>query len=64
MAVQDSCRHYQRRSTVGGDAFERCRLDAAAQDPSFDCPDGCIFFELRGVERAGWVKDPRDGEGR
>lgn len=62
--MQERCRHYLRRSTVGGDAFERCRLEVSITEPRFDCPEGCIFFEERRVSGPGWVDDPRRGEGR
>lgn len=56
MAVRDDCRHYFRRSTAGGDGFERCRLEVNENDP-FACPEGCLFFEAR-VMGAGWTVDP------
>jgi len=64
MAVQEGCRHYLRRSTVGGDAFERCRLEAGETVPCFACPEGCLFFEERRVRGPGWVEDPNRGQGR
>lgn len=64
MAVRTDCRHYLRRSTVGGDAFERCRLEVAETEPRFACPDGCLFHEERVLGQAGWTPDPAEGEGR
>jgi hypothetical protein len=64
MAVQEGCRHYLRRSTVAGDAFERCRLEAGETEPRFACPEGCLFFEERTVKGPGWVQDPDRGQGR
>jgi hypothetical protein len=58
MAVRDDCRHYVRRSTAGGEAIERCRLEANESDP-FACPEGCLFFEPRKVSDAGWHQESR-----
>jgi hypothetical protein len=58
MGVRDDCRHYVRRSTAGGEAIERCRLDANEANP-FACPDGCLFFEPRKVSDAGWQQESR-----
>jgi hypothetical protein len=41
------------RSTNAGDKIQRCRLDANLSDP-FACPDGCLFYERRGISAAGW----------
>jgi hypothetical protein len=62
MSVRQDCRHYLRRSTSGGDGFERCRLEVNEVDP-FACPPGCLFFEPR-VLGAGWtVERPDEGRG-
>jgi hypothetical protein len=53
MAVCTDCRHYVVRSTSAGDKIQRCRLDANLDDP-FACPDGCVFYERRGISAAGW----------
>ena len=53
MAVREDCRHYVKRSTAGGEAIERCRLDVNTSNP-FACPDGCLFFEPRKLSDAGW----------
>jgi hypothetical protein len=58
MAVREDCRHYVKRSTAGGEAIERCRLDANENNP-FACPEGCLFFEPRKVSDAGWQQDRR-----
>lgn len=52
MAVQTECRHYSSRATPSG-TVERCKLDMAQAVP-FDCPENCIFFELRDMTRLGW----------
>lgn len=57
MAVRIDCRHYFRRSTPTGEATERCRL-GVNEEPSFACPDGCLFFEERKVSGAGWAQAP------
>jgi hypothetical protein len=59
MAVRDDCRHYLRRSTATGEAVERCRLNVNEASP-FACPEGCVFFELRRVDTAGWVQPPTE----
>lgn len=53
MGVRTDCRHYIRRTTPTGDAFERCRVDAADEMP-FACPQHCLFFEPRVISDAGW----------
>ena len=53
MAVTEDCRHYVMVSTTSGDKVERCKLDAATQVP-FSCPEGCLFYEPRGISTAGW----------
>ena len=53
VAVKDDCRHYAMRSTNAGDKIQRCRLDANETDP-FACPEGCLFYERRGISAAGW----------
>jgi hypothetical protein len=58
MGVRDDCRHYVRRSTAGGEAIERCRLDVNEDNP-FSCPEGCLFFEPRKVSDAGWQQETR-----
>jgi len=35
--------------------LQRCRLGAAEEHP-FACPDGCLFFEARVLETAGWAQ--------
>lgn len=59
MAVNEDCRHYVMK-TVGrsADRVERCRVEANQSLP-FACPDGCLFYEPRGVSDAGWVQAPR-----
>jgi hypothetical protein len=54
VTVYEDCRHYLLRSGPG-EAQQRCRLDAAARDP-FECPEGCLFHEVRVVSGAGWVQ--------
>lgn len=58
MGVQQQCRHYLQRSTASGDSVQRCRLGAAKEEPSFACPDSCMFFEERSLSGAGWVQAP------
>jgi len=53
VAVRDDCRHYSSRSTAGGDAVQRCRIEANEEAP-FACPEGCLFFEPRSITDAGW----------
>ncbi|HUS61708.1 MAG TPA: hypothetical protein VMY34_05895 [Acidimicrobiales bacterium] len=53
MPVRDDCRHYIGRSTAGNEKLERCRLDAAEDEP-FACPEGCLFFEPRRISQAGF----------
>ena len=53
VGVKDDCRHYAMRSTGAGDKIQRCRLDANESDP-FACPEGCLFYERRGISAAGW----------
>ena len=57
MGVRVDCRHYLHRSTPTGEAMQRCRVSAAAEDP-FACPEGCIFFENRSLSGAGWTQAP------
>ncbi len=53
MPVHDDCRHYVRRG-VGHDAVtERCKLEANEPLP-FACPEGCLFYEPRGINQTGW----------
>ncbi|MGH9183681.1 MAG: hypothetical protein ACRDZ9_07750 [Acidimicrobiales bacterium] len=47
------------RSTVGGDAVQRCRLGANQEMP-FACPEGCLFFEPRPITDAGWHRSDHD----
>lgn len=42
-------------STKSGDKVERCKLDAATTVP-FACPEGCLFYEPRGIATAGWAQ--------
>lgn len=58
MSVRSDCRHYSSRSTPSGQV-ERCRLDMAQAVP-FECPENCIFFELRTISGVGWTVE--DGE--
>ncbi|MHB8467761.1 MAG: hypothetical protein ACYDH6_08095 [Acidimicrobiales bacterium] len=59
MAVRDDCRHYVRRSTVGGDAIEQCKLAVNVSEPAFACPEGCLFYEPRTISDTGWQRqDP------
>jgi hypothetical protein len=53
MAVNDDCRHYIRREVSSGEATEKCKLDANEPLP-FGCPEGCLFYEPRGISSAGW----------
>jgi len=53
MAVNEDCRHYVMQSTPGGDKVERCKIDAGEQVP-FACPEGCLFYEPRGIATTGW----------
>jgi hypothetical protein len=53
VAVREDCRHYLKRSTAGGEAIERCRLDANESNP-FACPEGCLFYEARKLSDVGW----------
>lgn len=63
MGVRADCRHYVKRTTSGGDGFERCRLEVnTTEDGAFACPEGCLFFEGRRVADAGWQVDPREGD--
>lgn len=57
MSVREDCRHYIQRSTTGGDLLQRCRLGAAEEQPSFACPDECLFFEARVLSTAGWGQE-------
>lgn len=56
MAPRTECRHYLARSSARGEVAERCRLSMASEVP-FDCPDDCLFFELRPLG-AGWAQAP------
>lgn len=69
MAVNEDCRHYIMQTvggrTVGGrvvvgsgERIERCRIEANQSLP-FACPDGCLFYERRGVSSAGWIQAPK-----
>ena len=53
MAVNDDCRHYVRRQASGDDVTERCKLDANEPLP-FTGPEGCLFYEPRGINPSGW----------
>lgn len=53
VAVNDDCKHYVMISTPSGERVERCKLDAAETVP-FACPEGCLFYEPRGIAKAGW----------
>jgi hypothetical protein len=55
VGVREDCRHYLHRSTSSGEALQRCRVSANAEDP-FACPEGCLFFERRAVSGAGWTQ--------
>jgi hypothetical protein len=59
MGVRTDCRHYVHRSTPMGEALQRCRLGVNQEQP-FACPDGCLFFEERRVEGAGWTQPPTE----
>ena len=59
MEIRDDCRHYSSRSLPTGDTAQRCRLDVAQMMP-FGCPEGCLFFEPRGISDAGWQQAPKD----
>ncbi|MGH9071570.1 MAG: hypothetical protein ACRDX8_10510 [Acidimicrobiales bacterium] len=37
---------------------ERCRIEANQSLP-FACPEGCLFYEPRGVSNAGWIQPPK-----
>ena len=53
MPVNEDCRHYVMRTTPRGDRLERCKVEANEPLP-FACPEGCVFYEARGVSSAGW----------
>ena len=53
MPVRLDCRHYSTRSMPGGDAVQRCRVQAN-EDAPFACPEHCLFFESRSVTAMGW----------
>ena len=53
MSVKDDCRHYVRREASQGEVTERCKLNANEPLP-FACPEGCLFYEPRGINQAGW----------
>ena len=53
MPVNEDCRHYVRRLAAGSDVTERCKLGANEPLP-FACPEGCLFYEPRGINTAGW----------
>jgi len=55
MAINSDCRHYVRREASAGDVVERCKLDAN-EDLPFSCPDGCLFYEPRGISQTGWQR--------
>ena len=57
MSVEKNCRHYLSRHLPNGDDWERCRLNVNESDP-FGCPEGCVFFEGRRLDPAGWVQAP------
>ncbi|MGH9129409.1 MAG: hypothetical protein ACRDY2_10725 [Acidimicrobiales bacterium] len=60
MAVNEDCRHYIMQTVGGrGERIERCRMGANDSLP-FACPQGCLFYERRGVSNAGWVQPPKD----
>jgi len=52
MPVNEDCRHYVRRQ-AGDDVTVRCKLDANVPLP-FACPEGCLFYESRGIDQSGW----------
>jgi hypothetical protein len=53
MPVNEDCRHYVRRLAKDDEVTERCKL--GANDPlPFSCPEGCLFYEPRGINTAGW----------
>mgnify|MGYP006269492293 CR=1 FL=1 len=53
MAVNDDCRHYVSREAGSGEITQRCKLDANEPLP-FACPEGCLFYEPRGIATQGW----------
>ncbi len=56
MAVNEDCRHYIMQTVgSGSERIERCRMEANETLP-FACPEGCLFYESRGVSNAGWVQ--------
>ncbi|MEI6700738.1 MAG: hypothetical protein WCL38_03165 [Actinomycetota bacterium] len=55
MAVNEDCKHYVMQSTSRGEKVERCKL--GANDPlPFACPEGCLFYEPRGIATTGWAQ--------
>lgn len=65
MAVNEDCRHYIMQTVSGArgvagvaERVERCRIEANQSLP-FACPDGCLFYERRGVSNAGWIQAPK-----
>ncbi len=55
MAVNEDCKHYVMQSTSKGDKVERCKLGANEPLP-FACPEGCLFYEPRGIATTGWAQ--------
>ena len=53
MAVNDDCRHYVSRGASEGEITQRCKLGANEALP-FACPEGCLFYEPRGIATQGW----------
>jgi hypothetical protein len=66
VGVREDCRHYSTRTVPGGEVVQRCRVGANETAP-FACPDGCLFFEPRSIQDAGWSRfdpPPDDTGGR
>jgi hypothetical protein len=53
VAVNEDCKHYVSRAASAGEITQRCKLDANEQLP-FACPEGCLFYEPRGIATQGW----------
>ncbi len=53
MPVNEDCRHYVRRQASADEVTERCKLGANEPLP-FACPEGCLFYEPRGIATQGW----------
>jgi hypothetical protein len=56
MPVRDDCRHYTSRTSPSGEKRETCRL-GVNDDLPFACPEGCLFFEQRGMGTAWTVPE-------